>query len=228
MNHHIWIVCYGNLRSNGTLHATHLLRNFSKHEMIGTLVLPEVQENTNIKTQPFKIVSYLDMPKAAKVAVKNKNTRHIVLAWTPRETIRPVTNALTGILGCQYFVHLEDNECQITADQLGITVDKLHEISEEGLLLLDNQPLSHPKRMAQFLAGAAGVTKLVDRLEEFIPGGLPHVTFWPATDEAVFYPQKPDLALRDKLGIPSDAKVLSIMVARMPRILARFVHFIFP
>jgi glycosyltransferase involved in cell wall biosynthesis len=66
--------------------------------------------------------------------------------------------------------------------------------------LLDTS-LSHPIRYREFLARAAGVTVIIDRLFEFKPAATPGEVIWPAFDEELFRPQPPDPGLRRHLGI---------------------------
>jgi glycosyltransferase involved in cell wall biosynthesis len=124
----------------------------------------------------------------------------LVHAWTPRESVRELTEELCARHGCPYLVHLEDNEEVITADRLGVSREELLAANGDfdGLI---SGPLSHPKRMRRFLAGAAGITVIVDRLLEFRPDGVPAEVIWPAFEPELFGDGPADPELRASLGL---------------------------
>ena len=132
----------------------------------------------------------------------------LVHAWTPREAVREITEELSLRYGCPYVVHLEDNEDVITADRLGLTLEQLHAASAGELDASIPSSLSHPRRMRSFLAGAAGLTVIIDRLLEFRPNGIPAEVVWPAFEPDLFTAGPPELELRRRLGIADDDSVL--------------------
>jgi glycosyltransferase involved in cell wall biosynthesis len=127
----------------------------------------------------------------------------LVHAWTPREAVRELVEELTARYGCPYVVHLEDNEDVITADALGVTLDELEEITGSV-----PAAVAHPKRMRSFLAGAAGLSVIVDRLLEFQPDGIPSEVVWPAYERDLFTGDPPDPELRGRLGIADGESVI--------------------
>jgi glycosyltransferase involved in cell wall biosynthesis len=132
----------------------------------------------------------------------------LIHAWTPREHVRKLTEALAERYSCRYLVHLEDNEEAIAADELG-RVD-FDEYSRLPVRLLDEvvEPTRlHPRRAHDFLSRAAGITALIDRLLEFKPNGLPSTVFWPGFDES-FLQQGDADETRAELGIKKDEAVL--------------------
>ncbi len=128
-------------------------------------------------------------------------------AWTPREAVRELTEELSARYGCPYFVHLEDNEEVLTADRLGVSLERLRAANGDydGVV---SGTLSHPRRMRRFLAGAAGITVIIDRLLEFQPDGVPAEVIWPAFEPDLFGDGPADPDLRASLGIGEDEAVI--------------------
>jgi glycosyltransferase involved in cell wall biosynthesis len=127
----------------------------------------------------------------------------LVHAWTPREAVRELVQELSARYGCPYVVHLEDNEDMITADTLGLTLEQLHEVNGSV-----PPTVAHPQRMRTFLAGAAGLTVIVDRLLEFQPDGIPSEVVWPAYEPDLFTTDPPEPELRQRLGIADGESVV--------------------
>lgn len=132
----------------------------------------------------------------------------LVHAWTPRESVRELTEDLASRYGCPYVVHLEDNEDVLTADSLGLTLEQLHTMAAAELDDSVPPTLAHPRRMRSFLAGAAGMTAIVDRLLEFRPDGLPSEVIWPAFEPELFTAEPAEPELRRRLGIADGEAVL--------------------
>jgi len=132
----------------------------------------------------------------------------IVHAWTPRDNVRKACESVLAATGASLIVHLEDNEWQILSSTLGRPIEELRNLAPEEADAILPWNLSHPGVAERFLAGAAGATLIVDRLAEFLPDGLPSLTFWPAADERYFFPRpKPD-AFREALGLDASHTVL--------------------
>ena len=128
----------------------------------------------------------------------------LIHAWTPRELVRQLTEALARRYAVPYLVHLEDNEEVIVEHEL--EGPSFAELGSLPLPLIDQLlPVhrSHPLHYPRFLAGAAGVTVLMDRLLEFKPAHVPGVVFWAGFDAAFgeVQPDQPDPALRQLLGL---------------------------
>jgi glycosyltransferase involved in cell wall biosynthesis/SAM-dependent methyltransferase len=132
----------------------------------------------------------------------------LVHAWTPREVVRELVLELSAHYGCPYVVHLEDNEEVITADTLGLTLEQLHASSSADLDGSVPPTVAHPQRMRSFLAGAAGLTVIIDRLLEFQPDGIPSEVVWPAYEPDLFTTDPPEPELRRRLGIADGESVL--------------------
>jgi glycosyltransferase involved in cell wall biosynthesis len=128
----------------------------------------------------------------------------IVHAWTPRENVRLFCEKLAGFCEFSLFVHLEDNEELILEVNLGMPFEKL--ARSRSVEIPFN--LSHPRNYRAFIASAAGVTMIMDRLERFVPPEVPKLVLWPGADEQSFYPRPRDPAFLEQLGIADGTVIL--------------------
>ena len=125
----------------------------------------------------------------------------VVHAWTSRENVRRFCGAVAAAYGSAVFVHLEDNEQEILETRVGRSFSELAALPDAELDALVPAILSHPRRAAEFLRGAAGVTVIVERLKEHVPPGHPCALIWPAADQRCFFPRPRDERLRARLGL---------------------------
>jgi glycosyltransferase involved in cell wall biosynthesis len=128
----------------------------------------------------------------------------IVHAWTPRENVRLFCQKLAGFCDFALFVHLEDNEELILEVNLGTSFQKLLRSRSVEIPL----NLSNPRNYRAFIASAAGVTMIMDRLEQFAPAEVPKLVLWPGADDRLFFPRPRDTEFLEQLGVPGDAVVL--------------------
>lgn len=128
----------------------------------------------------------------------------IVHAWTPRENVRLFCEKLAGFCDYSLFLHLEDNEELILETNLGTPFKKLARFSSEEI----PPNLAHPRNYRAFIASAAGVTLIMDRLDRFVPPGIPKLVLWPGADEQLFFPRPRDPVLLEQLGISEETVVL--------------------
>jgi glycosyltransferase involved in cell wall biosynthesis len=149
----------------------------------------------------FAVISYADA-FARGVGFPGGKGPDIVHAWTPREMVRRLTKELVSSYNCPYLVHLEDNEDVILETELG---DRSYEeLCRLPTVVMDArvpEHRSHPVRSRQFIAGAAGVTALTDRLFEFKPPASPGLIFWPGFDPDFARPSVPSCELRRRYGV---------------------------
>ena len=129
---------------------------------------------------------------------------HIVHAWTPRENVRLFCEKLAGLCSFSLFVHLEDNEEVILESNLEASFADLLESDRE----IPNN-LSHPRKYRSFIASAAGVTVIMDRLERFLPPGKPRLVLWPGADLETFHPRPRNEHFLASLGVSRGSFVFS-------------------
>jgi len=79
-------------------------------------------------------------------------------------------------------------------------------------LLLDGLvpgSIIHPGRYRQFLAGASGITMVMDSLASFCPAGIPTETIWAGFQEDLPWNMPRDHECRRQLGIDDDESVVA-------------------
>ena len=128
----------------------------------------------------------------------------VVHAWTPRENVRLFCEKLAGFCDFALFVHLEDNEELILEVNLGMPFEQLARSPSAEIPL----NLSHPRNYRAFIASAAGVTMIMDRLEQFVPAKTPKLILWPGADERLFFPRPRDPEGLEQVGISEGTVVL--------------------
>src|SRR6185295_7722025 len=109
-----------------------------------------------------------------------------------------------GFCDFALFVHLEDNEEVILEVNLGMSFEKL--ARSRSVEIPPN--LSNPRNYRAFIASAQGVTMIMDRLEQFVPEGIPKLVLWPGADDRLFFARERDSEFLGQLGIPDGAVVL--------------------
>ncbi len=132
----------------------------------------------------------------------------LIHAWTPRESVRGLTEALVHRYRVPYVVHMEDNEEVILENELrGPSFAELRTLPPPLCDALVPSYRSHPFHYPQFLASAAGMTVVIDKLLEFNRADVPSVVFWPGSDPA-FAKARPDPSARKRLGLGDSDLVL--------------------
>jgi len=193
-------VNHNSFASNSAGHIFHLANELARLGVDCTVGVPaDVHTLDELGAADFRACTYEDLLRTPP-----RDGPTLVHAWTPREIVRRCTETLSTRLGCPYVVHLEDNEESILARTLGVSVSDLRRRAD--LEVPDS--LTHPVRYHSFLAGAAGVTALIDRLFEFKPEGVPGQVFWPAFDPALGWGRPPDEGLRQRIGLRAGERVV--------------------
>lgn len=126
----------------------------------------------------FPIVSYRAVRRGG-LRFPDGSPPDLVHAFTPRAGVR----ALTHDVGAPYVVHLEDNEAVVD--------EALREPAAAGAA-------------DAFVAGAVGVTVVIERLTELAPDGLPARVVWPGYDEELDRAGRPRDLIRADLGFGAD------------------------
>jgi glycosyltransferase involved in cell wall biosynthesis len=118
--------------------------------------------------------------------------------------VRLFCEKLAGFCAFSLIVHLEDNEELILEVNLGTSFEKL--ARSRSVEIPGN--LSHPRNYRAFIASAAGVTLIMDRLDRFVPPRMPKLILWPGADEQIFFPRPRDTDLLAELGLTEETVVL--------------------
>lgn len=152
----------------------------------------------------FQVLSY-EEGIVQGVTFPNGRSADLVHAWTPRELVRKATMSLVRRYNIPCFVHLEDNEIAILLDDLPRwSLQELERLPARALDAIISNDRIHPHFWRRLLAGAAGVTALIDRLLEFKPAHIPGMVFFPGFDGDFAKIDDRDEKLRAALGIASD------------------------
>ena len=208
----VLFVLHGDFRSNSATHV-HALANALTDSGLECLVAIEGDPATREALSParYRALTYseaLGRRGGPGVRFADGRSPDVVHAWTPREQVRRFCMALCarpawagGAESARLVVHLEDNEEALLESSFQKPMRQLRAMDRTTLDAIVPTHLCDPHHYREFLAGADGVTLLVDRLGEFVPAPVPQQVFWPAADPELFFPRPPDPEERARLGI---------------------------
>ena len=137
--------------------------------------------------------------------------RTLIHCWTTRENVRLAATAAVSRIGCPYFIHLEDNEELVTRSLLGVAAAQANRMSSADWDERVPSALSHPFRARTFMAGAAGITIIVDTLRKLISDNCPVHLLEPGlhTAPSTQGSNRDDRnSLCREFGVPSDARII--------------------
>jgi glycosyltransferase involved in cell wall biosynthesis/SAM-dependent methyltransferase len=199
----VLFVNYYDFTSNSAIHLFNLANELDRAGVGAAVAVTHDAAGVDLIGEPrFQALDFREA-RRGDVRFPDGGPPSVVHAWTPREAVRELVQELSARYGCPYVVHLEDNEDMITANTLGVTLEQLHAVNGSV-----PPTVAHPQRMRSFLAGAAGLTVIVDRLLEFQPDGIPSEVVWPAYEPDLFTPDPPEPELRRRLGIADGESVV--------------------
>jgi glycosyltransferase involved in cell wall biosynthesis len=201
-------VNYHSFTSNSAVHIFNLANRLVELGTDCAVCVPAEKETVRFIGDPRFL--NLDFREAhnSLLHFRDGNGATIIHAWTPRESVRRMTQELVRRYQCPYVVHLEDNEEKIVSENLNANFEELLHLPLQRLDEIIGENMAHPQRYREFLSGAAGVTVIVDKLLDFKPVGLPSEVIWPAYDEERIKVVPVDLVGRRKLGITDDTLVV--------------------
>lgn len=205
----VFLINYGGYMGNSGVHIHFLANALVAQGVDCFVVLPDGGTNPGYFGEPH--YSFLSFEEIVHLAQRGGALFKDALfhVWTPRELVRPLTEALSIMTGRPYVVHLEDNEEHILEARSNRSFAELKLQSATETLELDPFFIS-PLHYEEFLQNAAGITCIVATLKRFVPEGVPSQVFWPACEEAFFrLPAAPNMAVREQLGFDKDEIVLA-------------------
>ena len=214
----VLFVLHGDFRSNSAIQV-HALANALGNLGLDCLVAVHGDPGTAavLSAPGYRALTYaaaLGEDGGPGVRFTDGRGPQIIHAWTPRERLRRFCGSILarpawagGAEGARLIIHLEDNEEAILEASFGRSMRQLRALPRATLDEIVPLHLCNPHRYPEFLAGADGVTLLLDRLGEFVPPHVFRMVFWPAADPALFGPREPDPAGRARLGIGSEETV---------------------
>jgi glycosyltransferase involved in cell wall biosynthesis len=206
----IGLIAHCNFRGNSAMHVFSIATELRKLGHECCMLVPDSPETVYDHDQPsFEVIDYATAVNDGLPFIDGR-TPNILHAWTPREHVRKVTQALTIKFDCAYAVHMEDNEEQIVHDELrGLEYSELRLLPDDVLDVLIASNRSHPRRYRDFIERAQGFSCLIDRLLEFKPQNVPGVVVWPGFDRPFSAVSKMGrAAARTRFGLALDEIVL--------------------
>ena len=200
----ILFVLYHDFSANSAVHVHNFANQLAALGHSTAVAIPEDKDmGSSLGPQDYSVLRFDRVDGDWSRVFLDGRPPEIVHAWTPRENVRLFCEKVAGFCDFSLFIHLEDNEELILEANLGMPFEKLLRSRAET-----PSNLSHPRNYRAFIASAAGVTMIMDRLEEFVPPEVPKLVLWPGADEKLFYPRPRDPALFEHLGISEGTVVL--------------------
>lgn len=204
----VLFVLYHDFTANGAIHVYHWAHELASLGCSCMVAIPQNRASlSSIGPATFQVREFPELECGA--IFPDGRGPDVVHAWTPRELVRRQCEQLRSLQSFRQFVHLEDNEHHLLSSFTGRSWSELAGKPASDLDELVPLHLSHPLRSADFLRSADGVTVIIDRLGEFVPGEVPRMELWPSADPDLFSPRPLNRALRAKLGIPSGTTVFA-------------------
>src|SRR6516225_775304 len=205
MSRNLIFVSHCNFHGNSAMHLSSIANELTILGHSCVVCVPGQPETVLDHGKPmFQVLGYGEAVLRG-VSFADRRGPDLVHAWTPRELVRKTTMSLARRYNIPHFVHLEDNEVALLLDELpGWSLQDLERLPTCALDLVVSKHRIHPHHSRRFLAGATGMTVLIDRLLEFKPTHVPGMVFFPGHDAAFAKIDGRDEELRAALGIEPD------------------------
>ena len=202
-------VCGTHLDCNSGVHIFNLANHLAALGHQCVVAVAECPEATHaLGKADFTTIAF-DALDGLNEAFADRQAPTLLHAWTPRENVRRAVEQAQARFACPYFVHLEDNEEHLTQTRLGLPMDDLLRLDVDELDAMVPPHAAHPLRHKAFLAGATGVTAVIDTLFDFKPEAVPGLVFWPGFDTAFEWSVAPDPVLRREFGLRPDEHIVA-------------------
>ncbi len=206
----ILFVNYGDFKTNSLNHIAGFANALCAAGHACVVAVPSGPETISAIRDPLFIPATYAAALAKPGLFPDARPADLIHAWTPREGVRKFVLAYQRLLAtpARVIIHLEDNERYLIEAYTGKPFSELRTASphDTDRWLVDGLP--HPLRHESFLRVADGITHIVDRLKEHVPAGIPTQLLPPPVDFNLYRPTAPDAALRLKLGLRPDEKVI--------------------
>ena len=209
MSRNLIFISHCDFRGNSSFHLFSIANVLADLGHTCAVCVPDKPETVFDLGRPrFQTLTYEEALRHG-VSFANGRPPDLVHAWTPRELVRKPAMTLVQRYKVPYFVHLEDNEIALLLDELpGLSLENLERLPSCALDLVVPDHRIHPHRWREMLAGAAGITALIDRLLEFKPANVPGMVFFPGYRPEFEKIEGRDDGLRATLGITADELLL--------------------
>jgi glycosyltransferase involved in cell wall biosynthesis len=195
---------FGPLRVNSAIQAFHFGEEMTAEGV--EVVLCGVGDPADVAAigQPsFACINYRGLPALLRRWARDPEPT-MVCAWTPRELVRKATERACRALDAPYVVHLEDNEEYLLSEFIGLPWEALSRLPKREQDRLGRENLIHPAHYPGLVAGAAGVSGIVEELNEFNRAGRPWHLARPGVDHERLRPDLDPAITRERLGLRPD------------------------
>jgi len=201
----ILFVLYHDFSANSAVHVHNFANQLAASGHSVAVAIPNGDATGSaLGEQNYSMVLYHEVDGNWTRVFSNGLPPDVLHAWTPRENVRLFCEKVRALCSPLLFIHLEDNEELILEANLGSSFE---EIARSRTMKLPGN-LAHPRNYRRFIAGADGVTMIMDRLEKFVPPALPRLILWPGADQRLFFARKKDETFLASLGVPRGNRVL--------------------
>lgn len=200
----ILFVLYHDFSSNSAIHVHNFANSLANQGLDCTVAVPYGKETVSgLGRVLYKTINFSEAARIEQ-SFSNRQGPDIVHAWTPREVVREFCDRLQQRFRFKLVVHLEDNEELLLKAFTGKSADETFEHDQDTF----PKSLSHPQRYRKFLNQSDGVTIIMDRLEEFVPGNISALILWPGVETSMFYPRPPNVEKALELGVPLNSTII--------------------
>ena len=204
----VLFVLHGDFTSNSALQVCALANELVAAGHDCTIAVPRDSATSTYQQKPrFKALLHAEAIERGG-GFSNRQGPDIIHAWTTRECVRLASTKIQLRHGGRLVVQLEDNEQEILAQALHRPWSELRTLPASELNRLVPPEYSHPIHGGAFIDSANGVTLIIDSLRQFVPGGKPCATVWPAADSRYFYPRPIPTEFRTALQLDPATTVL--------------------
>jgi len=199
---------YGDFATNSLNHIAGYANELSRRGHACIVAVPRNPDSVRTLNEPLFIPRTFEEVLTIPNHFPDSQPADIIHAWTPREGVRRFVEAYEQTHPVPVLVHLEDNEEHLLESYYRISFDELR----QSVPLEDNSiwtaDLSHPNRYRSFLHLADGATVITPSLADFLSPETPRIRLNPPVDLDFFSPRTADPALRDRLGLRPEEKVI--------------------
>jgi len=201
----ILLVLYHHFGANSAIHVHYFANHLMALGHHVAVAVPKHKETcAALGKRLYSAFTFSEVSDGWSKIFPDARSPDLVHAWTPRENVRAFCENLRRTTQFELLVHLEDNEETILEANLHLPFAEAEQLPDSKL----PSSLSHPRLYRAFLDQAAGITIIMDRLEEFVPPETPQLLLWPGANPELFHPQPKDEKLLKRLAIPINSIVL--------------------
>jgi glycosyltransferase involved in cell wall biosynthesis len=201
----ILFVLYHDFSANSAVHVHNFANQLAGAGHGVAVAIPEGDDTGSaLGQQHYSVLSHPEVDGNWTRVFSDALPPGVLHAWTPRENVRLFCEKIRTFCAPLLFIHLEDNEELILEANLGASFE---EIARSRTMKVPGN-LAHPRNYRRFIAGADGVTMIMDRLEKFVPPVIPRLILWPGADQQLFFARERDETFLSSLGVPRENVVL--------------------